>query len=265
MVTPDVIEMRHSPASPEAGGGRSRPPSMRKPGSPVASCWSGCCWPRWAVSARRLRSPSCRSDRLPAGAVLDGVEQRQACSSGSTASRCSRTISRSMRIATVFPEGAVGSADSQTLLIHVPPEVLHLPPEHAELGARRLRRVLEGLYARRLPGRAVSGERADAHLPVPPVDVRRPRRRDADVRAGRPAAAAAARSRSSPTGRSSPPATSPTRSARASGISRRDRSPTARRTGQRRTTPRTAVRADARRPSSTASSPGSTSGPGSRP
>jgi ubiquinol-cytochrome c reductase iron-sulfur subunit len=32
---------------------------------------------------------------------------------------------------TVFPDGATGSADSQTLLIRVPPELLQLDPEHA--------------------------------------------------------------------------------------------------------------------------------------
>lgn len=32
-------------------------------------------------------------------------------------------------IATVFPEGAVGSADSQTVLIHVDPTLLELPPD----------------------------------------------------------------------------------------------------------------------------------------
>jgi ubiquinol-cytochrome c reductase iron-sulfur subunit len=34
-------------------------------------------------------------------------------------------------LVTVFPEGAVGSADSQTLLIRVPPELLHLDPSRA--------------------------------------------------------------------------------------------------------------------------------------
>jgi ubiquinol-cytochrome c reductase iron-sulfur subunit len=34
-------------------------------------------------------------------------------------------------LVTVFPEGAVGSADSQALLIRVPPEVLRLDPERA--------------------------------------------------------------------------------------------------------------------------------------
>ena len=34
-------------------------------------------------------------------------------------------------LVTVFPEGAVGAADSQTLLIRVPPELLHLDPSRA--------------------------------------------------------------------------------------------------------------------------------------
>ena len=78
-------------------------------------------------------------------------------------------------VLTVFPEGAVGSADSQTLLIHVADELLQLPPEPHGLGAGGLRRVLEDLHPRRLPGRALPGRRAHADLPVPPVDLRRPR------------------------------------------------------------------------------------------
>ena len=243
--------MRHSPASPEAAA-ESRRPSMRRPGSPVASCWSGCCSRRSARLGAALAIPVLSLGPAPGKELFSTAwGNGQACSSGSTASRCSPNDLPIDAIATVFPEGAVGSADSQTLLIHVPPEALHLPPEHAELGARGLRRVLEGLHPRGLSGRAVSGERADAHLPVPPVDVRRPGRRDPGLRASRPAAARSCRSRSSPTGRSWRPATSPTPSARASGTSR-----------DRMTDPR---RAPTARPSSTASSPGSTSGQGSRP
>ena len=104
---------------------------MTKPGSPDAPCSSGCCWPRWARSARHWRSRSCRSDRHPGASCSRPPGARESVSSGWTASRSSRTDLPIDAITTVFPEGDVGSADSQTLLIHVAPEALHLPPERA--------------------------------------------------------------------------------------------------------------------------------------
>jgi ubiquinol-cytochrome c reductase iron-sulfur subunit len=93
---------------------------------------------------------------------------------------------------TVFPEGHEGAADAQTLLIHVRPGSLKLPPE-------RLAGVPEGthvayskMHPRRLPGGAVPGREPVAHLPLPPVAVRRVRRGHAVLRAGRPAPAPAA-------------------------------------------------------------------------
>ena len=78
------------------------------------------------------------------------------------------------------PGGRLGSADGQTLLIRVAAGAAPAAARPRWPGRRDgLRRVLEGLHARRLPGRAVPRRRAQAHLPVPPVDVRRPRRRHA--------------------------------------------------------------------------------------
>ena len=56
------------------------------------------------------------------------------------------------------PGGPPGRADGQTLLIHVDPPLLQLPTGGL-LGAERVRRVFEGLHARRLSRRAVPRER----------------------------------------------------------------------------------------------------------
>ena len=95
-------------------------------------------------------------------------------------------------VITVFPEGHVGVADSQTLLIRVSNEAVTTREGRETLGAGGLRRVLEGLHARRLPGRPVPAGHPAPALPVPPVDVRRARRRPPRVRPGHPLAAAAA-------------------------------------------------------------------------
>ena len=68
-----------------------------------------------------------------------------------------------------------------------------------------------------LPGRALPGRRAPAAVPVPPVDLRRARRRPPGVRPRRPVAAPAPARASTTTATSSPRATSPTPSGPASG------------------------------------------------
>jgi len=92
-------------------------------------------------------------------------------------------------VVTAFPEGYVGSADAQTVLIRVAPELLQLP---ADRGTGRLCRVLEDVHPRGMPRGPVPRERAPAAVPVPPVHVQRARRCPGGVRARRPAAAAAA-------------------------------------------------------------------------
>ena len=61
-------------------------------------------------------------------------------------------------LVTVFPEGHPGLGRRPGVLMRVEPERLQLPPGARRLGARRAHRVLEGLHARRLPGRAVRAE-----------------------------------------------------------------------------------------------------------
>ena len=53
---------------------------------------------------------------------------------------------------TVFPEGAVGAADVQAVLVRVDPTLLRLAPNRAELGAGRPRRLLQGVHPRRVSG-----------------------------------------------------------------------------------------------------------------
>ena len=95
-------------------------------------------------------------------------------------------------VVTVFPEGRVGDANAQAILVRVPEDILHLPDRPRGLGPGRERLLLEALHARRVPGRAVPGELPPAAVPVPPVGVRRDGRGVGGVRAGRAAAAAAA-------------------------------------------------------------------------
>ena len=73
------------------------------------------------------------------------------------------------------------------------PEAPHPPPRGpGGLGARGDPRLLEAVHPHRVPRRALPERGAAAPLPVPPVDLRRARRRPPGVRPGRPVAAAAA-------------------------------------------------------------------------
>ena len=87
-------------------------------------------------------------------------------------------------LVTVFPEGLPGSADGQAVLIRVGEGRLRPRAGRGELGTRRAPGVLEGLHPRGLSRRAVRAGRAPAPVPVPPVDVRRPRWRPARERPG---------------------------------------------------------------------------------
>ena len=118
------------------------------------------------------------------------------------------------------PGGGPGSARAQTLLIRVPTGELRLDPDRLAGAPRRLRRLLEGVHARRLPGGPLPRRRA--HLICPchqstfdVLDGATP-----IVRARPARAAAAAADRSWPTtARSSRSATFRSRSGRPSGTS----------------------------------------------
>ena len=243
--------------------------SMRRPGSPVASCWSGCCWPRSARLGAALAIPALSLGPAPGKELFStawGAGKRLVGLDGQPVLANDLPIDA---IVTVFPEDAVGSADSQTLLIHVPPEALHLPPEHAGWAP-------EGFVAFSKicthAGCPVGLYRATERMLICPChqstfDV--PAGAIADLRTGRPAASPA-------------PDPAPARrdvrgdrrllaipSARASGTSRHDAPDAcADDSADRSHLPpsRPSRRRPAGgRPSSTASSRGSTSGPGSRP
>ncbi len=90
-------------------------------------------------------------------------------------------------IATVFPVGYVSDASSPTLIIRLRPGPDgQVPQGPGRLRLGRLRRVLQDLHARRLPGLAVRAADQPAAVPVPPVAVRGARGREAGVRARRP-------------------------------------------------------------------------------
>ena len=136
---------------------------------------------------------------------VDGERRRRATRSRPTRSRRSS------------PKGSSGSADSQAVLIRCRRTMLQLPPDRAAGAPDGLVVLLEDLHARGLPAGAVPGAGPRAALPVPPVHVRRAGRREAGVRAGSARRCPSCRSRSTTTASSAPTATSPSRSARASG------------------------------------------------
>ena len=109
-------------------------------------------------------------------------------------------------IATVFPgvrqdgpdgKDGVTSASSPTLIIRLrpgPEGQAAQGPGRLRLAGRRpgVRRVLQDLHARRLPGLAVRAADLPPAVPVPPVAVRGARGREAGVRPGDPQPAEAA-------------------------------------------------------------------------
>ncbi len=130
MNTPDVIEIRHSPASPAAAedlkatiddeAGFTRRTLLV--GMLLAAL--GALGAALAIPVLSLGPAPGRelfSTSWGAGKRLVGLDGQPVLANGLPIDA----------ITTVFPEGDVGSADSQTLLIHVAPEALHLPPERA--------------------------------------------------------------------------------------------------------------------------------------
>ena len=114
-------------------------------------------------------------------------------------------------------EGHTDAADAPTLLIRLRPGTNQPAPGREGYAAGDLVAYSKLCTAPRVPGRALPGPGRPAALPVPPVDLRRPAGVPAGVRAGDPAAAAAADRRSTPRATSWPRATSAARSVPASG------------------------------------------------
>ncbi len=140
MASPDVIEVRHSPASPTAAAelkaalddeaGFTR----RKLLVGMLLAALGGLGAALAIPVLSLGPAPGRelfSTSWAAGKRLVGLDGEPVLASNLPIDA----------IATVFPEGAVGSADSQTLLIHVPPEALHLDPERISWRRRASLRI----------------------------------------------------------------------------------------------------------------------------
>ena len=94
---------------------------------------------------------------------------------------------------TVFPEGFIGNAVDQTMLIRagVPGYRHHHQARPRVVGAVGLSGVLKAVHPRRLPGWSLPGRDPAVAVPVPPVSVRRSRRRPACLRPRTAPAAAA--------------------------------------------------------------------------
>ena len=130
MVTPDVIEMRHSPASPEAAE-EVKAALDEEAGFTRRKLLVGMLLAALGGLGAALAIPVLSLGPAPGKELFSTAwsnGKRLVGLDGKPVLAADLPVDA---IATVFPEGAVGSADSQTLLIHVPPEVLHLPPEHA--------------------------------------------------------------------------------------------------------------------------------------
>ena len=195
MVTPAVVEERHpASSSPEEAaefeaaldrGSRLQPRRRLLVGMLAAA---------FARSRRGARDPGpVARAGARAGAVRDRVAEGQSRSSTATDCRSTPTDLPLDSVVTVFPEGAVGSADSQTLLIRVPPDASRASmPSRASWAPDGFVAYSKVCTHAGCPVGLYRATRAEAHLPVPPVDVRRAHGRDPGLRAGRPAAAAAA-------------------------------------------------------------------------
>ena len=85
-------------------------------------------------------------------------------------------------IMTIFPEFHIDDALSPSLLINIGDSQLHVPASNDGWNIGRAGRVLEDLHPRRMPRQLVQRRDPPAGLPVPPVDLRRPRGLQAGVR-----------------------------------------------------------------------------------
>ena len=102
-------------------------------------------------------------------------------------------------IMTVYPQNTVnpqtgyitdsGQAVDQTVLIRLSDQPFTTMPGREDWTPDGLRRLLQAVHPPRLPGRPLRAGARAAGVPVPPVDVQRPRRRGARVRTGTAAAA----------------------------------------------------------------------------
>jgi ubiquinol-cytochrome c reductase iron-sulfur subunit len=131
MSTPDVIELRHSPASPEAAG-ELRAALDDEAGFTRRRLLVGMLLAALGGLGAALAIPVLSLGPAPGRELFStawGPGKRLVGLDGEPVQSSSLPIDA---IATVFPEDAVGSPDSQTLLIHVPPESLHLEPERAD-------------------------------------------------------------------------------------------------------------------------------------
>ncbi len=96
-------------------------------------------------------------------------------------------------LVTIFPEGAVDSETGEAVLMRVEPDLLRPLPGRESWTPQGLIAYSKVCTHAGCPVGLYEANVASAAVPVPPVDVRRPRRGQAGVRAGRgePAAAAA--------------------------------------------------------------------------
>ena len=106
-----------------------------------------------------------------------------------------RTVTREALAAggflVAFPEGHADAADSQVALLHFVDGDYTPRGRARELEPRGVRRLLASVHPRRVRGGPIRGRGRSPGVPLPPVDLRRARRRAAPQRARRAGASAA--------------------------------------------------------------------------
>jgi ubiquinol-cytochrome c reductase iron-sulfur subunit len=132
MITPVVVEERHSPASDPAPPADLEATLEEEAGFTRRRLLVGTLLAAWAGLGAALTIPVLSLGPAPGRELFSTAWQRGKRLVDSAGQPIHATDIPMDSLVTVFPEGAPGSADSQTLLIRVPPALLRLDPTRAE-------------------------------------------------------------------------------------------------------------------------------------
>jgi ubiquinol-cytochrome c reductase iron-sulfur subunit len=131
MVTPDVIEERHPASSTAAEAADFQAALTEEAGFSRRRLLVGMLVTAFAGLGAALAIPALSLGPAPGAEVFSTSWRPGKRVVGEDGMPIRATDLQLDSLVTVFPEGAVGSADSQALLIRVPPDVLRLDPERA--------------------------------------------------------------------------------------------------------------------------------------
>jgi ubiquinol-cytochrome c reductase iron-sulfur subunit len=131
MVTPDVIEERHPASSTAAEAADFQAALTEEAGFSRRRLLVGMLVTAFDGLGAALAIPALSLGPAPGAEVFSTSWRPGKRVVGEDGMPIRATDLQLDSLVTVFPEGAVGSADSQALLIRVPPDVLRLDPERA--------------------------------------------------------------------------------------------------------------------------------------